>query len=402
MNGRMRSQRRGTASPERSASRRTPLRATERSIASAITPTIKSPGQPLDARIRALMEPRFGHDFGQVRVHTDSRAEASAHALNALAYTMGDEIVFGQGRYAPESAAGQRLLAHELTHVVQQHRSSSDSGTPTRLEVSEPQDTAEQEAKTVASQIGTGEPAHVQAAPTAAIARQDDEESLQCVDESIPEAVLQSVAESVPEDSAQCIDESIPLAVDGMPVVGSPQEEGDTNPHGEEHGETSEGLEALGVIPGAMAIPEVIIENKNIFKGITKGLPEIADPVERGVLHGMSTQAGAVLGGLGGVIELGEGIHGIAEAKEGTDYILPGMQTVAGGMEVGGALGALGVGGTSAGSLAAMGPYGAALGAGIGAYKGTTALLEHFVDPYLNRPHMEDVPTDENGKERSF
>jgi len=66
------------------------------------------------------MEPRFGHDFSQVQVHTDEKAADSARSVNALAYTVGRDVVFGTGQYAPETTAGKRLLAHELTHVVQQ------------------------------------------------------------------------------------------------------------------------------------------------------------------------------------------------------------------------------------------------------------------------------------------
>ena len=81
---------------------------------------LASPGQPLDASTRALFEPRFGHDFSQVRVHSDAAAEQSARELKAHAYTVGNNIVFGAGRLAPGTHEGQRLLAHEMTHVVQQ------------------------------------------------------------------------------------------------------------------------------------------------------------------------------------------------------------------------------------------------------------------------------------------
>lgn len=81
---------------------------------------LDSPGEPLDAATRSFMEPRFGHDLGRVRVHADERAAESARAVNALAYTVGRNVVFGAGQYTPQSAAGRRLLAHELTHVVQQ------------------------------------------------------------------------------------------------------------------------------------------------------------------------------------------------------------------------------------------------------------------------------------------
>ncbi|TVR78168.1 MAG: DUF4157 domain-containing protein [Rhodospirillales bacterium] len=81
---------------------------------------LRAPGQPLDADTRAFFEPRFGHDFSRVRVHTDARAAGSARAVNARAYTVGSDIVFTQGAFAPGSRAGRQLLAHELAHVVQQ------------------------------------------------------------------------------------------------------------------------------------------------------------------------------------------------------------------------------------------------------------------------------------------
>lgn len=74
-------------------------------------------GQPLDTATRAFMKPRFGHDFSRVRIHADERAAESAQSINALAYTVGNDIVFGAGQYAPMTAMGQRLLAHELTHT---------------------------------------------------------------------------------------------------------------------------------------------------------------------------------------------------------------------------------------------------------------------------------------------
>ncbi len=81
---------------------------------------LHSPGEPLDAQARAFFEPRFGHDFSQVRVHRDAKAVQSARAINARAYSAGRDIVFGENQYSPATAAGRRLLAHELTHVVQQ------------------------------------------------------------------------------------------------------------------------------------------------------------------------------------------------------------------------------------------------------------------------------------------
>ncbi len=81
---------------------------------------LRSPGQPLDAASRAFMEPRFGYDFSRVRVHADSRAAKSAEAVNAQAYTVGSNIVFGANQGGAGKVSHQRLLAHELAHVVQQ------------------------------------------------------------------------------------------------------------------------------------------------------------------------------------------------------------------------------------------------------------------------------------------
>jgi hypothetical protein len=87
---------------------------------SFIQETLNSPGQPLDAETRAFFEPRFEHDFSHVRLHTSESAAQSARALDARAYTAGSNIVFGDGKYAPETTEGKELLAHELAHVVQQ------------------------------------------------------------------------------------------------------------------------------------------------------------------------------------------------------------------------------------------------------------------------------------------
>ena len=77
-------------------------------------------GNPLPESVRNFFEPRFGHDFSQVRVHTDAQAAESARALDARAYTVGQDVVFEAGQYAPNATAGTKLLAHELTHVIQQ------------------------------------------------------------------------------------------------------------------------------------------------------------------------------------------------------------------------------------------------------------------------------------------
>jgi hypothetical protein len=113
---------------------------------------LRSPGQPLDPATRAFMEPRFGHDFSSVRVHTDARAAESAHAVSADAYTVGRDIVFDTGRHASGTTSGRELLAHELAHVVQQ--GGGATGGAMRLRVGAAADPAEAEARQAARLMG--------------------------------------------------------------------------------------------------------------------------------------------------------------------------------------------------------------------------------------------------------
>ncbi|WP_375738678.1 DUF4157 domain-containing protein [Pseudomonas boanensis] len=92
-----------------------------------VNQTLASSGQPLAPALRQDMEPRFGYDFSHVRVHLGSQAERSAHEINADAYAVGRDVVFGSGKYSPETSAGQHLIAHELTHVVQQTGSAGNA-----------------------------------------------------------------------------------------------------------------------------------------------------------------------------------------------------------------------------------------------------------------------------------
>jgi cell division septation protein DedD len=122
---------------------------------------LRSPGQPLDPRTRSLMESRFQHDFSAVRVHTGVRAAESSQSLGANAWALGNHLVFANGRYDPRTPEGQHLLAHELTHVIQQqHAPAADPQTD--LEVSEPGDAAEREAESVAGQVVAGKTASVE------------------------------------------------------------------------------------------------------------------------------------------------------------------------------------------------------------------------------------------------
>ena len=97
---------------------------------------LRSPGEPLDTATRSSLEPRFGRDLSQVRVHTDSLAAQSAADVQASAYTVGQNVFFAAGNYNPHSAGGKRLLAHELSHTVQQ--SGGASGHSARLSSAAP------------------------------------------------------------------------------------------------------------------------------------------------------------------------------------------------------------------------------------------------------------------------
>jgi len=109
----------------------------------ASLPSLEGHGQPLPAALLGDLEPRFGHDFRDVRVHADARASDSARAFDALAYTYGRHVVFGAGQFDPSSTTGRRLIAHELAHVVQQRaagpslqRKDGDDKDPPKMSVS--------------------------------------------------------------------------------------------------------------------------------------------------------------------------------------------------------------------------------------------------------------------------
>jgi hypothetical protein len=150
-------------------------RQTRYEVAADVESTLRAGGQALDAESRFVFEPRFGHDFSQVRVHTDAEAAESAAALGANAYAIGQDIVFGAGHYEPATAEGRALLAHELTHVVQHDREDGGSPTPGELSVSDGSDGAEQEADRVGRQAVAGSAVQVHAMPAAEVAREEDE-----------------------------------------------------------------------------------------------------------------------------------------------------------------------------------------------------------------------------------
>ena len=136
-----------------------------RTAPSAAPPIVRqvlnSAGQPLDTATRGAMEQRFGHDFGRVRIHADGKADASARAVGASAYAVGPHIVFARGQYAPATKAGEMVLAHELTHVLQQpvHAGSGE------IRLGEAGDAHEREANSIATQVMGGASAKPQVSP---------------------------------------------------------------------------------------------------------------------------------------------------------------------------------------------------------------------------------------------
>jgi hypothetical protein len=152
---------------------------TEDTARSPVTDVVAGAGRPLAPEVRSVMEQGIGHDFGDVRVHDDASAAASARSVQAQAYTVGNHVVFDEGRYRPETSEGQRTLAHELTHVVQQREGPVD-GTPAPggIQVSDPGDRFERQAENVADRVMSGGGGGVAAPGPSVVQRQvaDEEE----------------------------------------------------------------------------------------------------------------------------------------------------------------------------------------------------------------------------------
>jgi len=142
-----------------------------------------SGGQPLDVSTRANMESAFGTSFDGVRVHTDDQASKSAESVGANAYTVGSDVVFRAGHYDPGSPTGQRTIAHELSHVVQQASGAVDgTEAPGGIKVSNPTDRFEQAAEHQADHVmsAVGSPAAAAPASSAGsdVAQREEDGSL--------------------------------------------------------------------------------------------------------------------------------------------------------------------------------------------------------------------------------
>ncbi len=138
-------------------------------VPATATSVLHAPGAPLDGATRGMFESRFGRSFADVRVHADTSAARAAQSIDAAAYTAGSHIVFGAGRYEPHSERGRRLLAHELTHVVQQHGAALPAG------VGPADDVHEREADRVAERVAFGDSVQVAPRRDRMIRRQTEE-----------------------------------------------------------------------------------------------------------------------------------------------------------------------------------------------------------------------------------
>ncbi len=126
----------------------------------SVSETLSNPegGQGLDSNTRELLEPKFGHSFENVKIHADGRADELSKSVGARAFATGQDVYFRQGEYQPQSADGLHLLAHELTHTIQQSRGSvSGTSIGDGLAVSDPNDAFEQEASSAADSVTRGE-----------------------------------------------------------------------------------------------------------------------------------------------------------------------------------------------------------------------------------------------------
>ncbi len=173
---------------------------------------LRSPGQPLDPSTRSFMEPRFGHDFNRVRVHTNSRAARSARAVNALAYTVGNHVVFGAGGYAPQSGEGRELLAHELAHVLQQS-TPAHSKPQLGSRISHPSDAAEVEADKVAWDVTNRPPSSAMTKPGGGTQPTQDKGTYELPRVSVSPTVIHCRAQPWPINGYVINDSSDPVTV---------------------------------------------------------------------------------------------------------------------------------------------------------------------------------------------
>jgi hypothetical protein len=339
-----------------------------------------SVGQPLDASTRASLEPRFAHDFANVRIHADDSAAQSAAALNARAYTIGNDIVLGEGEYRPDTVDGQELLAHELTHVVQQAGTGASGLKP----LSHASDASEVEARSNSHAVTSGHAASVSSSPGAAIAREEAGGGGGEEDESLLSKGLWWLGSKIPGGIGEAIEGTHSLkegaeAKSPMEQVTKLMSAGISplkvaSEFGGWAEKGAEGLEAnLGAAVGGMSLGTDILDTISDFsKGnISGGVFDVGKTLMSG--GGLAAQVAggsASLLGEGGVASLLTG-GGLGEGALLTTGMGDILSLGAGAAEAG----AAGAGAVGAGALATAG--GAVLASGAAGYMAGDYLAKH-------------------------
>jgi hypothetical protein len=167
-----------------------------------VTDTLARSGQPLAPATQALFAPRFGFDFSGVRVHTDGSAALSARDVRAKAYTVGRHVVFNSGQYSPQTLTGMRLLAHELTHVVQQAGGRLPEIAQREPDDSEPVEASDVDESTLAVEEDDAADGDSPVMGTSAAVADADEESLQTMHDDA-QAVLRRAGEETESKPAK-------------------------------------------------------------------------------------------------------------------------------------------------------------------------------------------------------
>jgi len=271
------------------------------SVADIVNGGLRSPSQSLDAETRAFMEARFGYDFSAVRVHTNSEAAESSQAIDANAYTIGQDIVFGEGEYRPATSEGQRLLAHELTHIIQQSASTATYGFPVagELSVSDPEDVAEVDAEATANKVMAGSSVAQSSVPCASVHRDDSGSDDQ-------DGILDTIKDVFTAGHA---------GLEGAGVAAEGEEALQTLPGG-----LAAGLSPVQIAVGASDLYSSITSDQSNLVNTAKGVQGAADVVGgasslaslAGVeaIPGVGEVAGALAGGMaiGNLIEKETGI----------------------------------------------------------------------------------------------
>jgi hypothetical protein len=290
----------------------------------AVSASRAAEGAPLGSDLRRVLEPSFGHSFGDVRIHDDAESDAQARQLDAAAFTVGGDIHFRSGFFDPRSPGGMHLLAHEAAHVVQNDRFGRSPDVDT---VSRPGDLAETEADAAASAVMAGESASVHTASESAVS---------CTLMDLVGGVGKTIWDVATDDT-----------IGGLVDVGAfkdvaPSLSGVMDPVGKVLG-------PLGVISGGMDLHESLTSDESNFENTEQGVLGVGN-----ILSGLASTAGLFGVGSGVGASTAMSAAGLAEA---------GLATGA-------------VGGTLGAGLAAGGQV---IGAGLAGY-GAGRLLDNGVD----------------------